>query len=200
MIKNVYFYVLNDIIKNCNNTYHKTIKMKSINVNTNYCAEYHVDANKKDPDPKFQVCDRIRISKWKNVFPKGYTPNWSEDVFVIRKIKNIFPGTYVINNLNGEEIVGTFYEKELQKTFQEKFRIGKVIKRKRNKLNVKWKGYANSFNSWIDKRDIVKWIYKKWFNSFLNQWSTLEETLMLKLIYLVAKQILIQEWNRSWYV
>ena len=191
MTKNVYFYVLNDIIKNCNNTYHKTIKMKSINVNTNYYAEYHVDSNKKDPDPKFQVCDHIRISKWKNIFPKGYTPNWSEDVFVIRKIKNIFPGTYVINNLNGEEIVGTFYEKELQKTFQEKFRIGKVIKSKRNKLNVKWKEYANSFNSWIDKRDIVKWIYKKWFSSFLNQWSTLEETLMLKVIYLVTKQMLI---------
>ena len=191
MTKNVYFYVLNDIIKNCNNTYHKTIKMKSINVNTNYYAEYHVDSNKKDPDPKFQVCDHIRISKWKNIFPKGYTPNWSEDVFVIRKIKNIFPGTYVINNLNGEEIVGTFYEKELQKTFQEKFRIGKVIKSKRNKLNVKWKGYANSFNSWIDKRDIVKWIYKKWFSSFLNQWSTLEETLMLKVIYLVTKEMLI---------
>ena len=191
MTKNVYFYVLNDIIKNCNNTYHKTIKMKSINVNTNYYAEYHVDSNKKDPDPKFQVCDHIRISKWKNIFPKGYTPNWSEDVFVIRKIKNIFPGTYVINNLNGEEIVGTFYEKELQKTFQEKFRIGKVIKSKRNKLNVKWKEYANSFNSWIDKRDIVKWIYKKWFSSFLNQWSTLEETLMLKVIYLVTKEMLI---------
>ena len=82
-------------------------------------------------------------------------PNWSEEIFVIKKIKNTVPWTYVINDLNGEEIIGTFYEKELQGTNQQKFRIEKVIKRKGDKLYVKWKGYDNSFNSWIDKKDIV---------------------------------------------
>ena len=87
---------------------------------------------------------------------KGYTPNWSEEVFVIKKVKNTVPWTYVINDLNGEEIAGAFYEKGLQKTNQEEFRIKKVIKRKGNKIYVKWKGYDNSFNSWIDKKDLIK--------------------------------------------
>ena len=65
------------------------------------------------------------------------------------------PWIYVINDLNGEEIIGTFYENELQGTSQQEFRIEKVIKRNRDKLYVKWKGYDNSFNSWIDKKDIV---------------------------------------------
>ena len=93
--------------------------------------------------------------KYKNIFAKGYTQNWSEEVFVISKIKNTVLRTYVISHLNVEEITGSFYEKELQKTSQEKFRIEKVIKRKGDKLYVKWKGYNNSFNGWIDKKDIV---------------------------------------------
>ena len=82
-------------------------------------------------------------------------PNWSEEIFIIKKIKNTVPWTYVINYLNGEEIIGTFYENELQNTNQKEFRIEKVLKRKGDKLYVKWKGYDNSFNSWIDKKDIV---------------------------------------------
>ena len=76
-------------------------------------------------------------------------------VSVIKKVKNIVPWTYVISDLNGEVIVGTFYEKELQKTNQKEFRVEKVIKRKGDKLYVKWKGYDSSFNSWIDKKDIL---------------------------------------------
>ena len=82
-------------------------------------------------------------------------PNWSEEIFVIKKTKNTVPWTYVINDLNGEEIIGTFYEKELQGTNQQEFSIEKVIKRKGDKLYVKWKVYDNSFNSCIDKKDIV---------------------------------------------
>ena len=73
----------------------------------------------------------LRISKHKNNFAKAYTSNWSEKVFVIKKVKNTVPWTYVINDLNGEEIIGTFYEKELQKTNQKEFKIEKVIKKKR---------------------------------------------------------------------
>ena len=90
-------------------------------------------------DPKFKVGDHVRISKYKNIFAEGYTPNWSEEIFVLKKIKNTVSWTYVINDLNGEEIVETFYEKRLQKTNQKEFRIEKVIKRKGNKLFVKWK-------------------------------------------------------------
>ena len=106
--KNVYFDVLNDIFNKYNNTFHRTIKMKPIGVKSNSYAEYNDDSNEKDP--KFQVGDHIRISKSKNIFDKGYTPNWTEEVFVISKIKNRVPWTYVIYDLNGEEIIGTFYE------------------------------------------------------------------------------------------
>ena len=88
--------------------------------------------------------------KYKNTFAKRYTPNWSEEVFVIKEVKNT-----IINDLNGEEIIGTFCVKELQKRNQQGFRIKKVIKRKRNNLYVKQKGCYNSFNSWIDKNDLA---------------------------------------------
>ena len=113
--------------------------MKPIDVKSDSYAEYNEDSNEKDP--KFKVGDHVRISKYKNIFAKGYTPNWSEEVFVINKIKNTVPWTYAISDLNGEEIIGSFYEKELQKTIQKEFRIEKVLKRKGDKLYVKWKGY-----------------------------------------------------------
>ena len=74
---------------------------------------------------------------------------------MIKEIKNTLSWTYVINDLKGEEIIGTFHEEEIQKINQEDFRIEKVIKKKGNKPYVKWKGYDNSFNSWIDKKDLV---------------------------------------------
>ena len=77
-------------------------------------------------------------------------PNWCEEVFISSKIKNTVPWTYVINDLNGKVIIGTFYGKELQKTNQKEFRIEKALRKKGDKLYVKWKGYDNSFNSWTD--------------------------------------------------
>ena len=127
--------------------------MKPIDVIENSYAEYNEDFNKNGP--KFKVGDYIRISKYKNIFAKWYVPNWSKEVFVVSKIKNTVPSTYVVNDLSGEEMTGSFYEKELQKTSQEKFRIEKVLKRKGDKLYVKWKGYDNRFNSWIDKKDLI---------------------------------------------
>ena len=154
VLKNVYINKFDDIVDKYNNTYHTTIKMKPIDVKDNT----YINADKKinNRDPKFKVGDHVRISKYKNIFTKGYMPNWSEEVFIIKKVKNTVPWTYVINDLNGEEITGTFYEKELQKTNQEEFRIEKVIRRKGDKLYVKWKGYDNSFNSWIDKAILVQ--------------------------------------------
>ena len=112
--KNVYFDVLDDIVNKYNNTVHKTIKMKPIDVTGDSYAKYNENSNKKDP--KFKIGDHVRISKYKNIFAKGYAPNWSEEVFVINKIKNTVPWTYAISDLNGEEITESFYEKELQKT------------------------------------------------------------------------------------
>ena len=128
--------------------YHTTIKMKPIDVKSDSFAEYNEESNEKDS--KFKVGDHVRNSKYKNIFAKGYAPNWSEEIFVVKKIQNTVPWTYVICDLNDEETVGSFYEKELQKTNQKEFRIKKILKIKRNKSYVKWKGYNNSLNSWID--------------------------------------------------
>ena len=111
--KNVYFDVLDDIVDKYNNTVHRTIKMKPIDVTDDSYAEYNEDFNKKDP--KFKVGDHVRISKYKNIFAKESTPNWSKEVFVISKIKNTVPWSYAVSDLNGEKITGSFYEKELRK-------------------------------------------------------------------------------------
>ena len=97
--KNVYFEILDDIVDEYNNTYHRTIKMKPVDVKSGNYIECNVNSN--DKDPKFQVGDHVRISKYKNIFAKGYTPNWSEEVFVIKEVKNTVPLTHFISNLNG---------------------------------------------------------------------------------------------------
>ena len=151
--KIVYIDKLDDIVKEYNNTYHKSIKMKPADVKDNRYIDFKKEVN--DKNPKFKIGDHVRISKYKNIFAKGYMPNWSEEIFIIKKIKNTVPWTYVINDLNGAEIIRTFYENELKKTNQKEFRMEKVLKQKGDKLYVKWKGYDNSFNSWTDKKDIV---------------------------------------------
>ena len=151
--KDLYINKLDDIVDEYNNTHHTTIKMKPIDVKDN--TYINTDKEINDKSRKFNVSDHVRISIYKNIFAKCYTPNWSEEVFVIKKVKNTVPWTYVINGLTSEKITGTFYEKELQKTNQEEFRIEKVIKRKGDKIYVTWKGYDNSFNSRIDKKDLV---------------------------------------------
>ena len=128
--------------------------MKPIGVTGNSYAKYNENSNKKYP--KFKGGDHVRNSKYKKIFAKGYAPNWSEEVFIVSKIKNTVPWTYVINDLSGEEITGSFYEKELQKTSQKEFRIEKALKRKGDKLYVKWKGCDSRFNNWIDKKDLIR--------------------------------------------
>ena len=120
---NVYFDVLDDIVDKYNNTYHKTIKMKPIDVGDDSFAEYNEESNEKDP--KFKVDDHVRISRYKNIFAKVYAPNCSEEIFVVKK-KIAVLWTYVISDLNGEEIIGS-KKKELGKTYQKEFRIEKVI-------------------------------------------------------------------------
>ena len=105
------------LINEYNNTYHRTIKMKPIDVKEN--TDINIDKEVNEKDPKFKVDDHVRISKYKSIFAKGYTPNCSEEIFVIKEIKNAVPWTYVINDLNVEEIIGTLIEKELQKANRE---------------------------------------------------------------------------------
>ena len=114
--KNVYYDVLDDVVNKYNNTKHSTIKMKPIDVrdNNNNKRVYIDEHNEKRS--RFKVGDRVRISKFKNIFAKGYTPNWSKEIFIVDKINNTVPYTYNLKDLNDEEIIGSFYDQELQKT------------------------------------------------------------------------------------
>ena len=121
--KNVYIDKLDDIVNKYNNTYHSTIKMKPVDVKSNT----YIDSSKEinDKDPKFKIGDIVRISKYKNIFAKGYVPNWSEEVFVIKKVKSTVPWTYVISDLKEDKIVGTFYEKSCKKQIKKSLELKK---------------------------------------------------------------------------
>ena len=155
---NVYMNVLLDLVKEYNNTRHSSIKMtlvkasKKENKLTVWRNLYPEHLEVRDINPKFSVGDKVRISKKKKTFEKGYATRWSEEIV---EVKHTSPPTYKIVDLNGEEIKGSFYESELQKTSQEIFRIEKVIKRGKKKSLVKWKGYSDDFNYWVDNKDIV---------------------------------------------
>ena len=126
----MYIDKLDDIVNEYNNAYHRTMKRKATDVKDS--AYINIDKEVNYNDPKFKVGDHVRVSKYKNIFAKGYTPNWSEEIFVIKEFKNID-----------------------QQIDHQEFRIEKVIRKKGDKLYVKSKGYDNSFNSWIDKNESV---------------------------------------------
>ena len=114
-----------------------------------------IEASKQKP--KFKIGDEVRISKYKRkVFDKGYTPNWSEEIFTVDKIQYTNPLTYKLKDLRGEDIQGSFYEPELLKAKQEVFRIDKVIRRdhKKKQALIKWRGYSDDFNTWIPLKDL----------------------------------------------
>ena len=111
--KNVYYDVLDDVVNKYNNTKHSTIKIKPIDVKNN--KRIYIDEH-NEKDSRFKVGNRVRISKLKNIFAKGYTPNWSTEIFIVDKINGTVPYTYNLKDLNDEEIIGSFYDKELQKT------------------------------------------------------------------------------------
>ena len=112
--KSVYFDVLDDVVNEYNNTKHSTIKMKPKDVGNNNKRMYVDEHNEKDS--RFKVGDRVRIYKFKNIFAKAYAPNWNKEIFIVDKVNDTVPYTYNLKDLNDEEIIGSFYDKELQKT------------------------------------------------------------------------------------
>ena len=158
-----YIEVLQDLVDDYNNTKHSTIKMTPVeasrkkNEHIVYRNIYPDSLKIKRPEtPKFAVGDRVRISRNKAIFEKGYTTRWTEEVFKISKILNTDPITYKIEDLQGEEQPKAYYEKELQKTEQQVFRIEKILKEEDGKSYVKWEGYSDKFNSWVDNKDMIK--------------------------------------------
>ena len=111
--KNVYYDVLDDIVNKYDNTKHSTIKMKPTDVKNN--KRVYIDEH-NEKDSRFKVGDRVRISRYKNIFAKGYSPNWCKEIFIVDKINDTVPYTYNLKDLNDKEIIGSFYDKELQKS------------------------------------------------------------------------------------
>ena len=151
---------LDNVMKKYNNTVHGTIGMKPANVNqkNKHLVLERLTASKTPiKKPKFSVGDMVRISKNKTLFDKGYVGNWTEELFKITKVKNTVPRVYMLEDLLGEKIRGTFYELELKKTkIPDYFRIEKVLQKKGDKIKVRWKGYDNRFDSWIDIKSTTK--------------------------------------------
>ena len=159
-----YLDILPKILKQYNNTKHRSIKMTPVeaSMKKNEGLVYfnlYGDMETSKQKPKFKIGDKVRISKYKrNLFDKGYTPNWTgtEEVFTVDKIQYTNPITYKLKDLNNEEIQGSFYEPELLIAKQDVFRIDKVIRRdyKKKQALVKCKGYSDDFNSWIPFKDL----------------------------------------------
>jgi len=158
---NKYIDVLDDFVERYNNTRHSSIKMTPVEASKkeNEVRVYrnlYPDLTRRPMKAKFKTGDKVRILKKKGLFEKGFTPNWTEEVFTVSKIQRTDPITYKITDYDGEEIQGTFYELELQKTSQEVQRIEQIVKKGKTRSLVKWRGYPERFNSWVDNKDLIK--------------------------------------------
>lgn len=151
--------ILDELVANYNNSTHRTIKMKPIDVsfkNEQRLLETVYNRMKIFRFGKFRKGDFVRISKDKGIFAKSYLPNWSTEVFKVEKIKMSNPVTYVLSDLNENIISGNFYEEEMQKTkLKDTYLVEKVLKKNKSKLFVKWLGFDDSHNSWINETDLV---------------------------------------------
>ena len=156
-----YIDVLPELVEDYNNTVHSSTKLTPTDASKEenelkVWRNLYPDRYKTSRlNPKFSVGDEVRITKKKKDFEKGYTTRWTEEIFTIKEIRETNPITYKLEDLQGEEIKGTFYEPELQKTEQQVFRIEKIIEKEKGKSFVKWKGYPDKFNSWVDNKDLI---------------------------------------------
>jgi len=148
-----------DFVDKYNNTRHSSIKMRSVegSKKTTATTVYRSlcpDLTRRPMRAKCKIDDKVRIQKKKGLFEKGFTPNWTEEVFTVSKVQRTNPITYNTPDYNDEEIQGTFYEQELQKSSQEVSRIDKIVKTGKTQILVKWKGYPESLNSWVDEKEL----------------------------------------------
>lgn len=153
--------ILQNIINKYNNTKHRTIGLKPSKVNKKnekqllnsvYNKIKQVDLKEQ----KFQIGEQVRISKNRGVFDKKYIPNWSTEIFSIRKVRLTNPITYLLKDYKNENILGTFYNEQLQKVkYPDVYLVERILKRKGNKVFVKWLGFDNTHNSWIDKKNVL---------------------------------------------
>ena len=158
----IWYNIIDKLVDEYNETKHGSIKLTPVEASKkkNHGLVYfnlYGDIEASKQKPKFKIGDKVRISKFKRkVFDKGFTPNWTEEVFTVDKIQYTNPLTYKLKDLNDKEIQGSFYEPELLKAEQEVFRIDKVIRRdyKKKQALVSWKGYSDDFNTWIPLKDL----------------------------------------------
>ena len=151
--------ILSDIVRDYNNRKHRTIGMKPCDVNKSNEKKILDSVYNRillTSPRRYKVGDIVRISKNKHVFKKGYTPNWTTELFKIIKVRITNPTTYLLEDMHGKPISGGFYEEELQKTKNpDVYLVEKVLRRCGNKVYVKWLGLDSSHNSWIDSDNIL---------------------------------------------
>ena len=158
----IYVDKLEEILKDYNNTKHSSIGMtpvqasKKLNERKVYAKLYEDELWKKNKLAKFKVGDKVRISKWKKGFEKGFTPNWTEEIFIVKNVSYTKPTTYKLKDLLGDDVEGSFYEQELQRVKQEIFRIDEVLEKddENGEAYVSWSGYPDKFNEWIPVKDV----------------------------------------------
>jgi hypothetical protein len=153
--------ILQKLVHNYNHTVHSTIKMRPVDVNLKnqeaiYYKVFHPNTKPECKPPKYKVGDHVRVSKIKGIFEKGYTANWSTEIFTVDKVFTGNPPYYYLKDSNGEEIKGTFYEQEMQKTkHPDVYLVEKVLRKKGDTVYVNWLGFDSSHNSWVNKNDVV---------------------------------------------
>lgn len=158
-----YIDILQPLVTQYNHTYHRTIGTKPVKVTHNNSQEvwyrlYGRHLEKKPTTPRLKIGDRVRLSKHVRTFKKGYLPGWTEEIFIISQVKHTLNVPYYnVTELDGTPIQGSFYQRDLQKVTMDDaslFRIEKILKRTKDRVFVKWKGYAAKYNSWVKKSDL----------------------------------------------
>ncbi|XP_014295514.1 uncharacterized protein LOC103579935 [Microplitis demolitor] len=153
--------ILDDLVVTYNDTKHRTIKMKPKDVTAANAKELvtnvyrPLNVMKLTKKKKFKVGDKVRITKYKHVFEKGYTPNWTTEIFTIKEVKNTNPTTYKLIDYQDQPIEGGFYEEELSKVkYPDVYLVEKIIHTRGKELYVKWLGFDSTHTSWINKTDL----------------------------------------------
>lgn len=146
--------IIDNIVNEYNNTVHSTINVKPNTVNEHTKLDVFRDLKLFDKNIKFNIGDTVRISKHKSLFEKGYLPNWSTELFKVTKIKYTNPVSYLLEDMHGQAIHGSFYNQEmLRAKYPDVYLIEKILRRKNNRIYVKWLGIPEK--SWVDQKDVI---------------------------------------------